>query len=353
MRIGLFVAAALAATAWTSAAWAQTASIWNDNVLRREAEWYGSADALRLADTVILDQSTEGGWPKNTPLDLGPALAPADDGAKNTFDNDGTTLPLAFLAHVIQAAGRPADRAAFDRGFDYTLRAQYPNGGWPQFFPLREGYYSRITFNDDAMVRVLTLLQAVAAGEPPYAFTTPEQRQQARDAVAKGVDVILRTQVRQGGELAVWCAQYDERTLEPAWARRYEPPSLSGNESVGITRFLMSIPNPSPEVIAAVEGAVRWFTDNAIEGARVETFVAEDGAPDARVVRDPDAGLLWARFYALDSNRPIFLGRDSAVRFDFSEIERERRTGYRYFGVWPASLIDEDYAAWRHRAGGH
>ena len=47
-------------------------------------------------------------------------------------------------------------------------------------------------------------------------------------AVARGIDIILRTQVRQNGELTAWCAQHDQETLEPAWARAFEPPSLSG-----------------------------------------------------------------------------------------------------------------------------
>ena len=51
---------------------------------------------------------------------------------------------------------------AFRRGLDYLLKAQYPNGGWPQFYPLRNGYWSHITYNDDAMAGVLELLRDVA-----------------------------------------------------------------------------------------------------------------------------------------------------------------------------------------------
>ena len=346
----IFVALTLAILSLASPAFAQ-APAWSSEILRQDAAWYGSPEALRMADTVILHQSSEGGWPKNTRLDISPTVAPVDDGVKNTFDNEGTTLPLAFLARVITAADRPSDRAAFDRGLEYVLAAQYPNGGWPQFFPLREGYYTHITFNDDAMVRILMVLRDVASGTEPYAFVDAERRARASAAVTKGIEVILATQIRQDGVLTVWCAQHDERTLEPAWARRYEPPSLSGSESVGLTRFLMSIPDPSPEVVAAIEGAVRWFRSSAIENARIENFTADDGAPDVRLTAEADAGPVWARFYELGSNRPIFLGRESIVRYDFAEIERERRTGYRYFGTWAERLLAEDYPAWRRRNG--
>lgn len=346
----IFTALTFAILALASPAFAQ-APTWNSEILHQDAAWYGSHEALQLADTVILHQSPEGGWPKNTRLDVSPALAPVDESLKNTFDNEGTTLPMAFLAQVITAAGRPSDRPAFDRGLDYVLAAQYPNGGWPQFYPLREGYYTHITFNDDAMVRILTVLRDVASGAEPYAFVDAERRARARAAVAKGIEIILATQVHQDGVLTVWCAQHDEYTLEPAWARRYEPPSLSGSESVGLTRFLMSLPDPSPEVVAAIEGAVQWFRSRAIENARIEYFTAADGAPDVRLAAEAGTGPVWARFYELGSNRPIFLGRESIVRYNFAEIERERRTGYRYFGTWAQSLLADDYPAWRRRNG--
>lgn len=322
---------------------------WDGAILRRETAWYGSPEARRIADAVVGHQSPQGGWPKNTSLIAPPDEAPVDEGLRNTFDNQATTLPMAFLARVIHAGERPRDRAAFDRGLDYVLAAQYPNGGWPQFYPLRRGYWSHITFNDDAMIRVLSLLRDVAAGAPPYEFVDAGRRARAAEAVAGGTRLILATQIRQNGVLTAWCAQYDEETLEPAWARAYEPPSLSGNESVGIVRFLMAIPDPTPEVITAVEAAVRWFEASAIHGVRFDTATAADGRPDARLVADPGAGPLWARFYELETNRPIFLSRDSVVHYEITGIERERRTGYRYYGDWPRALIREDYPEWRRR----
>ena len=57
--------------------------------------------------------------------------------------------------------------------------------------------------------------------------------------------------------------------------------------------------------------------------------------------------MLWARFYELETNRPIFIGRDKVIRDDFNEIERERRTGYNYLSDWPATLLAKDYPRWR------
>ncbi len=195
----------------------------------------------------------------------------------NTIDNDATTTPMRFLALMVQATRDIRYRAAFERGVDYLLAAQYPNGGWPQYFPLRKGYYSHITYNDDAMVNVLTVLRAAAAGKPPYDFVDQSRRARSAAAVARGIDCILHTQIRQDGKLTAWCAQHDETTLKPASARNFEPPTLSGGESVGIVRFLMEIEQPTPEITAAIKGAVAWFRAVAIHGIRLEEFTGADG----------------------------------------------------------------------------
>jgi PelA/Pel-15E family pectate lyase len=169
--------------------------------------------------------------------------------------------------------------------------------------------------------------------------------------VTRGIDCILKTQVRQAGGLAVWCAQHDERTLAPAWARKYEPPSLSGSESVGVVRFLMTMARPSPEVVAAVEAAVAWFRAVPIVGQRVESVPVPGGKPDRRLVADPQAPPLWARFYDLETNRPLYMDRDSKPRADFSLVSYERRSGYGYHTDVPAELIERDHPAWRKRLG--
>ena len=324
---------------------------WGGDLLRQEPEWYASAEARAIADSVARYQSPEGGWPKNT--DLADWPTQAREPWRATIDNDATTRPMRFLALVAQAGGEATYRAAVERGIDYLLAAQYPNGGWPQYYPLREGYYERITYNDGAMVNVLTLLRDVAAAREPFRFVDASRQARAAAAVEKGIDAILRTQVRQEGTLTAWCAQHDETTLAPAWARAYEPPSLSGSESVGIVRFLMAVERPAPEILAAVEGAVAWFETVAIRGLRVEDFVGGDGGRDRRAVADADAPPLWARFYELGTNRPLFTGRDRMPRYDFNKIERERRLGYRYLGTWPAALIGKEYPVWRatHQPG--
>jgi PelA/Pel-15E family pectate lyase len=331
------------------AAVAPAAVQWND-ILRQPAVWYAGAEARAIAANVALYQAPSGGWPKAVDMTVPPGekfAALSVNARAPTIDNDGTTTQVRFLALVVTATSDATVRATFERGFDYLLAAQYDNGGWPQFFPLREGYYTHITYNDNATANVLAILRETTQGQAPFAFVDADRRVKAAAAVEQAVACILRTQVKQDGKVTVWCAQHDEKSFAPAWARNFEPPSLSGSESVGLVKFLMGVKNPSPEIIAAIEGAVAWFGAVQIRGLRVDNTMGADGTRDRRAMPDPAARSLWARFYELETDKPIFLGRDKVVHYDFNEIEWERRTGYIYLSDWPASLLEKDYPRWK------
>jgi PelA/Pel-15E family pectate lyase len=320
-----------------------------DDAQRQPAAWFHTAEGQRVVDNLLLYQLPSGGWPKN--IDM---AAPLDDAAKSglanrtyesTIDNGATVSQLRFLARAISETQNERARAAFLKGLDSLLAAQYENGGWPQSYPNPRGYHAHITFNDNAMAGVLGLLREAATGRAPFEFVNADRRRRAEAAVTKGIDCVLKCQVLVAGRRTAWCAQHDEKTLAPAAARAFEPISLSGSESVGLVRFLMTIDDPSPEVIAAVQSAVAWFDAVKINGYRVVTVQTADG-PDRAVVEDVSAAPLWARFYEIGTNRPIFAGRDAVVRGSYAEIERERRLGYAYYGNWPAQLLRREYPEW-------
>ena len=332
---------------------AQAAPIkWRD-ALRQTREWYGSAEAARIADNLIAYQRESGGWPKN--IDMAVLLSESQradiakekGAADSTIDNDATYTQLIFLARVYTLQKLPRYRESFLQGFDYLLKAQYDNGGWPQYYPIRKGYYQHITFNDNAMIGVMQLLRDVAQRKPDYTFVDEARAARADKSVAKGIECILKTQIVVRGKRTVWCAQHDEVTLAPAPARAYEHISLSGQESVGIVQFLMGIEHPDNRIVEAVESAVVWFKSAQLNGIR---WVEIAGPPvDHIVVADHSAAPLWARFYEIATNRPIFSGRDSVIKYKVAEIESERRNGYRWYTDAPAKLIDRDYPAWLKR----
>ena len=268
-----------------------------------------------------------------------------------TIDNNATYTQLRFLARVYEEQKLEEYKNAFNQGIDYLLKAQYENGGWPQYYPLKPGYYSHITYNDNAMTGVMKLLNEIAQGKILFGFVDEARRTKARTAVAKGIECFLNTQVKVNGELTVWCAQHDEKTLEPAPARKFELVSLSGSESVGIVRFLMGIQKPDKRVSDSIESAVAWFRKSQINGLRwvQKTDPSKLHGFDRVVVKDESAAPLWARFYEIGSNRPIFVGRDSVVHYQVAEIEDERRNGYQWYVTEPELLLEKDYPAWKKK----
>jgi PelA/Pel-15E family pectate lyase len=299
--------------------------------LAKPDAWFASQEGREITARILSWQSERGDWPKNHDT-IRDAFIGDRSKLNGTFDNKATTDELRYLARSFRATGDEHCRRALLLGIDHILTAQYPNGGFPQYFPLSKQYHRRITFNDGCMIRLLELLREVAAAEE-FKFIDSMRRAAAARAVERGIECIVKCQVIVRGKPTVWCAQHDEVTLAPAPARIYELASLSGSESAGILCFLMSLENPSPEVNRAVNAGAAWFESAKIEGIRIAQV---DG--DRKVIKDASAPPMWARFYEIETNRPIFCGRDGVKRYDFSEIEAERRNGYAWYGNWGASV---------------
>lgn len=317
--------------------------------LTKPAAWFRTDEAKRVAANVLSYQADPGGWPKNIDTTAAPYRGDRKE-LRPTFDNDATTDELRLLARMYRATGDDRYRDAALKGVDYVLKAQYPSGGWPQFYPPPRTYHRYITFNDNAMVRLMEFLREAYTADL-YEFLGADRRKAARRAFDRGVECILKCQVKAGDKLTAWCAQHDEKDYRPRPGRTFELVSLSGAESVGIVRLLMSLEAPSPEVVRAVEGAVAWFEAAKIKGIRV--VVEKDAkAPRGRnkvVVKDAAAPPMWARFCEIGTNRPIFADRDGVAKHDLADIGYERRNGYAWLGYWPRKLLEQDFPAWKKK----
>jgi PelA/Pel-15E family pectate lyase len=326
--------------------------------LDRAPDWYGSAEARHIADNIVSFQTLAGGWSKNQnragPLrvrgqayvivDKAPLTAVGDSKGDNgwtyvgTIDNGATTTELRFLARAQQSFAGPDGepyRAAFLKGLLYLLEAQYPNGGWPQIYPLEGGYHDAVTFNDDAMTHVVELLADVGGKRNEFAFVPDALAARSQAALDRAVAMIVRTQIEVGGKPTGWAQQYDALTLAPAGARNFEPAALSSNESAALLAFLMHLPSPSRDVIRAVHDGAAWLKEAALHD--VEWTAA--GPEGRRLVPKPGAGPVWARYYEIGTMRPIFGDRDRTVHDDVNDLSIERRDGYSWFGSGPARTL--------------
>ena len=329
---------------------------WKEVATKMPAGWYGSDEAKTVAENVLIAQKEIGGWEKNKPYHHAFTESERNHYLNDkkeigaTFDNGSTITELRFLAKVYSQTKDERCKNAFVKGLNYIFISQYENGGWPQYYPLRSGYYCRITYNDDAMVNTMQFLKEIFSENKEFASLqiNSETKSKAQQAFNKGVECILNTQIIMIGKRTVWCAQYDEITLAPANARSYELASFSGSESVGIVLLLMEIDNPSKEIFAAVEGAVIWFEAHKIEGIRLKSFVNNDGLKDREVVKDVSAPTLWARFYDLETEKPFFCDRDGIKKNTFAEIGHNRRNGYSWYTNDPEKVLKK-YPEWKKR----
>lgn len=314
----------------------------------------------QIIDNILLFQRDNGGWPKDYDMtavlnDQQRASVIATRSKNDTsYDNGNIHSQVGYLARAILQVDNPEWRRACERGFDFILQSQYSNGGFPQRFPNATGYHAHITFNDGVMMGNLNLLNEAAVGAEHFSWLDDQRREQSKMAVQRGVDCILKCQIRVDQRRTGWCQQHDETSFEPRPARTFELASICPQETTEIVRFLMRQPSASPEIVAAIESAVAWLEQVKLQGVRIdkisstrETFLRHDTDIDVVVVNDPAAKSIWARHYEIDSNRPIFAGRDGVKRYTLAEIERERRTGTAWYGGWPVNLINDEYPRWK------
>jgi len=229
---------------------------------------YKPTEVINIADNILLFQKSNGGWPKN--YDMQAILTPEQvdrllktkDQHHTTFDNSTTYTHLEYLAKVYSLTQFQKYKDSCQKGISFVLEAQYSNGGWPQYFPLEVGNYShRITFNDGAYIGIMKMLGRICGNDPDFSWLEESLRKKVQLAYEKGLECILKMQIVDNGKLTVWCQQHDEITLQPAWARAFEPPSICNGESASVVLFPMSIDSTDRKILESVQSEGKWVHD--------------------------------------------------------------------------------------------
>lgn len=321
---------------------------WPDIIRKNVASWFATSEAKTIAENVLLYQRNIGGWPKNiqmqTPLSEAEKQKLTDlksDLHDITTDNGATCQEMLFMSKMYAQTKDERYKESFLKGLNYLLEAQYDNGGWPQFFPLKKGYYTHITYNDNSMVNILVILKEISEETDYYSIKpSKEVIEKSKKAFDKGIDCILKTQYKQNGVLTGWCAQHDEFTLAPANARAFELASLSGFESAKIVLLLMSIEKPSVEIINSVKSANAWFEKTKITNLEEKRVLNDAGKIiDKKMIPTVNAAPIWARFMDLETNEPFFCDRDGIRKKALDQIGPERRNGYAWYSDAPKEVL--------------
>jgi len=268
--------------------------------------------AMAAGTALAASQLESGGWDYRFDFSK-----PTEAKRRNisTFDDNTSQSVLRFLLALGEyckgsSARERAIKHARDYGLGKLLEAQYPNGSWPQRYdgvpktiqnyPVlkarypgtwvreypKEKYINHYTFNDNSHRDcVLLALEAHRV--------TREKK--FLEAAIRGGDFILLAQMP--APQSAWAQQYNA-SMEPAWARKFEPPSITGGESVGACRTLIDLylATGKEKYLKATGPAVEWFLKSSIGKNQ------------------------WARFYELKTNRPLYFNKDYQLTYQDNDM---------------------------------
>lgn len=331
--------AAASAQTYKTMTWAQICSG------KMDTEWYGSAEAISVADTLLGVQKTNGGWMKNdqyhklTSAELAERKALSGTNGRSAhscFDNYSTTQEMRFLAKVYNQTKQQRFLDAFKKALNLIFTAgNGMNGGWGQYWPLSEDRYSYqnyITFNDDLMTNMLRILQEIYEEKGDFkGLVDADTRTRCKEQWDKALECVLNCQINDNGVKAGWCAQHDPVDFLPTEGRPHELPSVSGSESATLLSYLMTISKPSAELQRCIIAAVEWFkTHKYKENAAMENYTNSKGEADRHII-DQKGSNLWGRFIQIggESGKAIYNKFYNKLRAR-GNTRTHHSTGYKY-----------------------
>jgi len=296
--------------------------------------------ARAAADALAYGQLESGGW--NYMIDFDAAadkqlrrrnadqLSPAHrKKLRNvtTFDDNTTQSAIQLLLAVDQV--KPADKdiargerisGALKYALDGMLKAQYPNGAFPQAYmgaernpadypakaatipkdwhelPHVKEYWFHYTLNDNTHVDCLRLFLEAHRKLGEERFLS---------AARRAGDFLLLAKLP--APHPAWAQQYTP-DMKPAWARKFEPPAACSHESSGAVRGLVDLylQTGDEKYLEPIPAALDWL----------DQVKLKDGK--------------WARFYELGTNRPLYMTRDYRVVYTDDDLP----THYGFQNTW-------------------
>jgi hypothetical protein len=229
----------------------------------------------------------------------------------STLDDNTTQAALRLLMHVDEALEfkDSAIHEATEYGLQALVKVQYPNGAWPQRYsgppepanhPVLKAsypeswsrtfpgvnYQNYYTFNDNALADCIDVMFEAARRYKQPAY---------REAAEKAGGFILLAQMPE--PQPAWAQQYDAQ-MHPAWARKFEPPSVTGGESQGVLRTLLRLyaETGDKRYLAPVPPALEYLRRSRL--------------PEGRL----------ARFYELKTNKPLYFTKQYELTYSDADM---------------------------------
>jgi PelA/Pel-15E family pectate lyase len=275
--------------------------------------------AREVAEALLLGQLESGGW--YFKFELGAEhrrqyayrIEPNNPRGRNntTLDDNKSQSALMFLMHMDEELEHKDLR--INEAVRYALSrlaaAQFPNGAWPQQFSQAPNpqqhrvvkasypekwsrtfanvdYRAHYTLNDNAIADTIDVM---LEGARIYEDSALQQ------AAERAGDFIVLAQMPE--PQPGWSQQYDEK-MQPAWARKFEPPAVTGGESQGAMRSLLKLYDATGEerFLAPLPSAIAYYRRSLL----------------------PDGQL--ARFYELRTNAPLYFTKDYVLTYNDEDM---------------------------------
>lgn len=237
----------------------------------------------------------------------------------SSLDDDKTQSCIRFLL-LLDRATRFEDKAIHEltvSALKSLLTAQFPNGAWPQVYrtpaqalPVlpasyaKDGEYHRIknywdyyTLNDNLVsdaVETLFLAEEVY-GNSDAASASANLALRSREAAERAGDFLILAQMPE--PQPGWAQQYDFQ-MRPMWARKFEPPAMTGSESQSVMMTLLGLYERTgkKKFLKPIPPALKYYRGSLL--------------PDGRL----------ARFYELQTNKPLYFTRDYKLTFSDADV---------------------------------
>ncbi len=322
-----------------------------------------------IADNIVALQNEDGGFcllPDNIDLtqdNLASKLGSLKD--DSSLENGSTVAQLRYLAKYI-TENKPDDdryKNAFFKGLDFLLNNQRANGGWCMEPASAKGFNGNTEIGNKVTTEVLTLLQDIAVlNNQNFVFVRKSvDISPIKSALEKGNNFIVSSQLSENGTKSGWATQVkDDNTV--TMGRTYERESVSSFTTKDVVDYLMSVHNPSAQMIDAVTSAVAWLKEVKIEDKELQ-IVNDTSMNNGFDVYLVDGAGTWASNYVYDeasnSYRPLYSDVDpdksdqklvnvwEPYTYGSDEILYATRTSIRYYDNSLADeIIDEGYDVW-------
>ncbi len=211
-----------------------------------------------------------------------------------TFDDSVTSGTTQFLMELYMMTLDPKYRTPLLKAMDFILESQFPNGAWPQRYPLMHSYphdghpdyTSYFTYNDNVIQdNIYLLLDAwEQLGNEAY-----------REAAHRGMDFVIISQLPS--PQAGWGQQYDHNMNSVA-ARSYEPASVMPGQTQQCISDLITFfrITGNKKYLRGIPAAIDWLENSYL--------------PKDHISAESRQGATHATFYELGTNRPLYAHRE-------------------------------------------